>query len=114
MSILSKAVKIADKTTKSLGFQAKVTLGLWKQDEGTNAPTYKTVANVDAIVQYKQNRIAGSDGELLVSECTVTFTNPTTVIRAGDDITFDGKKNVVKSVTSPVDKTGKLMTQAYL
>lgn len=113
MSLLSDAVRVANDATSALGMQATVRLGKYQGDGGTGDPDWKWTTHA-AIVEHKSELVYSSDGREQVAHHTITFLNPKIVVNEGDQIKWNGITDTVKSVSSPVDSTGRLLVQAYL
>ena len=113
MTILSDAVGLVNSVTSALGVQATVRLGKYLSDDGAGDPEWKYTTH-SVVLQYKSQMVLTSDGREVVSGHSVTFLNPRVVVNEGDQITYKNVTDVVKSVSSPVDSTGRLLTQAFL
>lgn len=114
MTLLSNAVAIANKVTKSLKFQAVVTHQSYVSDGGTGDPTY-TSKKRDAIVSKKQRKVRSFSGELVASSSSVTFLDPKVSVGQRDIILIpDGTGGEVVGTGGPVDASGQLMTEAYI
>lgn len=112
MSLLSSGVAIADSVTNALGMQAKVTHGRYVTDSGTGDPTWKTTVR-RGVVSRERKLVLDSGGREVVSGTNVTFVGNVPV-NEGDELVLDGAKCLIKAVKSPVDVTGRLITEAYL
>lgn len=114
MSLLSNAVKVADSVTKSLGMQVRVTVKQFVQDGGTGDNVEKDV-KASAVVSKKTRTVRSFGGELVAVSTTVTFVNGKITIGEHDRIFLpDGSGGPVVGTSSPVDASGKLITEAYL
>lgn len=113
MSILSKAVDVANNVTRKMGMQVSVTVKTLTTDAGVGDPQYKT-RSLFGVLEFKQRLVRTDSGEMVTSNSNVTFVGPVN-IAIGSTIVFkDGSKGVVISAESPVDASGKLITRAYL
>ncbi len=114
MTLLFNAVRIADKVTKALKMQTRVTLKMFVSDGGKGDPTYKS-SKYDAIVERKQRQVRSFSGELVLSTSSVTFVNGTVNVGEHDVILLpDGSGGPVVGTSNPMDEGGKLITEAYL
>jgi hypothetical protein len=114
MSLLSDVVGIANEVTKSLGFQAKVTVRKTGQDNGTG-DSEVTTAKYDAVIEKRIRQVRDSTGQLVASSSNVMFLDPTIKISMSDQIILpDGTGGPIITISSPVDTSGNLLTQVYL
>lgn len=116
MSILSQAVKIADKVTKSLKMQSEVTHYSFAGDGGNGAPTYKPTNGTKrfAIVDEKQRQVRSFSGTLVPSNATVLFVGKVAV-KPNDQIKLaDGTWGEVVGEGGFIDKESKVYTEVYL
>lgn len=118
MTLLSNAVRLANKVTLGLKMQAqgdkKVTLQKYLGDGGVGSPTYSS-KKYDAVVEKKQRQVRTFSGELGVSGTTVTFLVPSIVVTERDRIVLaDGTGGEVIAVGGPVDASGQLLLECYL
>lgn len=117
MTLLSKAVAIADKVTLALGMQAKVTHKLFTGDGGVGDAAYTSKTRT-AVVEQKLRQVRSFSGELVTSTATVTFVHPTPMgVEGGahDKIILpDGSGGPVVGTGGPVDASGQLIVEAYL
>ena len=117
MTLLSKAVAIADKVTQGLGMQAQVTHKLFTGDGGVGDAAY-SVKTRKAVVEQKLRQVRSFSGELVASTTTVTFVRPTVMGVGGGAhdliILPDGTGGPIVGVGAPVDASGQLIVEAYL
>lgn len=117
MTLLSKAVAIADKVTQNLGMQGQVTHKMFTGDGGTGDPQYATKKRFAAIEQ-KVRQVRSFSGEMVTSTTKVTFVRPTPMGLEGgahDLIVLpDGTGGPILSTGGPVDASGQLIAEAYL
>lgn len=120
MSLMSDVVALVNEVTLGLEMQAqdskKVTLLSYTGDGGEGAPAYASSKKVSAVVQAKARLVRGSDGQQVASSTTLTFLDPTVVVKPKDLITLPGEtaKREVIDVSSPIDASGVLIREAYL
>jgi len=91
MSILTNALSIADKVTKSLKFQATITFRRYLSSTGSGAESYGATLSLYAVVEYKQRQVRTSSGELALSTATLTLIDLPAVIAATPAVTGGGK-----------------------
>lgn len=118
MTLLSNAVRIANKVTLGLRMQAQdgqqVTLKTFTGDGGVGAPVYSSKKR-DAVVEKKLRQVRSFSGILTTSSVTVTFLDPTVAVKPNDQIILaDGTGGEVIGAGGPVDASGQLLTEAYI
>lgn len=114
MTLLSSAVKIANKVTAGLKFQPTVKHHSYVGDGGQGAPTY-TIKSRPAIVDKKQRLVRTFSGTLEMSSASVTFLDPTIVCKPKDLIFLpDTTGGEVIGTGGPVDESGQLISENYL
>jgi len=91
MSILTNALGIADKVTKSLKLQTSVTFKRYKSSTGSGAESYGSAVSLSAVVEFKQRQVRSSTGELALSTATVTFLDVPALVAATPAVTGGGK-----------------------
>src|SRR6185503_18298322 len=105
MTLLSNAVAIADRVTRSLKMQAqdsqKVTLRSFTGDGGVGAPAYAD-KKYDAVVEKKQRQVRSFSGVLTMANATVTFLKPSIRVKPNDQIVLaDGTGGEVIGAGGP-------------
>lgn len=116
MTLLSKVVAIADKATKSLKFQSKVTHYSFAGDGGRGAPTYNPTNGTlrDAIVDKKQRQVRSFSGVLTTSSATVLFLG-VVAVKPNDRIKLsDGTGGEIIGEGGFIDKGSQVYSEAYL
>jgi hypothetical protein len=112
VSILSSVVKIADKVTVGLKFQATVTHWSFVSDAGKGDPVEKKFKR-KAVVEKKQKLVRTFAGEMAASSTTVTLLKPGVLIKESDRIFLpDGTGGQVIGAGGFVD--GSSGQQAYV
>lgn len=114
MTLMSNVVKILDKITGPvLKFQSVATLGSFTTDGGIGDGVTSD-KKYSVIVERKQRQVSTGNGLFTTSTTTVLFFGSVDV-KPNDMITLaDGSGGVVVGVGSPVDASGRLITEAYL
>lgn len=115
-SIIRNAVKIADSITSSLGLQTQVTHKVWKAQQPDGEETYSSTTKRGAIVEYKQRKVMGVDGQEVVSNASVFFPRAVRVSVKDLIILPDGYVGRVVALDGPMDpETGTgYVTGVYL
>lgn len=115
MGLLDMAVGIADKVTQSLGLQASVMhTSITSLDGDGNPLAPPPAVKRSAVVVKKQQLVKTSDGQLVMSQASVTFLNPT-VINLTDKIVLpDGTTGPILNTEGFVAVTNPILTQVYL
>lgn len=116
MSIVSRAVAIADKVTKNLKMQGYVTHYSYSSDGGKGDPV-ETITKPYAVIDKKQRLIRTFSGEMAVSNTQVMILKPGVTVKEGDRIILkDGTGGPVIGIGGFVDgeSNAQAFTEAYL
>lgn len=116
MSVVSRAVALANRTTRKLKMQSSVTLKTFRGDSGKGDDAF-TSATHQAIVDRKQRRVVTFDGTEKQSSASVTFLDPAVVVGEFDMIILaDGSGGPVIAVGGFVDgeTDRQALTEAFL
>ena len=91
MSILTNALRTADKITKSLKLQTTVTFYRYRAGDGYGSETYGSAVSLSAVVEYKQRSIKTQSGEMAQSVATLTLLDLPALVAATPAVTGGGK-----------------------
>lgn len=91
MSILTSALDIANKITKSMKLQAPITFERYLSGEGYGTESYGSTIPLTAVLEYKQRQVRAVGGELVLSTATLTLLDVTAVVAATPAIVNGGK-----------------------
>lgn len=102
LETLRSGVKLADKVTKPL--QATVRYERAKGNDGYGKPTYASVVQLRAIVDFARKQVRTQSGELTVTRATIDLLDIDAVVRAtnGEGIGNDDRFTLPDGDTGPI------------
>lgn len=110
-------IDFANRFTKAQGFQAVVSYEAYQSNDGAGAVDREDPVDLNAIVNYKQQRVRSSSGELKQSVASITILDPGIVVDLLDKFTLpDGRTAPILNIEGPADGvTGlPMLTTVYL
>jgi len=99
MTLLSDVIGIADGITRDLGLQGSVNHEVCTLLDGAGARSYAAPVSRGAIVEKKQKLVKTTNGEMEMSQASITFLSPTPVGM------FD-RLTLADGTTGPILNTG--------
>lgn len=113
MTLFSNIVASINTVMEGLGVVVDITHKMFVTDGGLGNPTYTTVTR-RGFIDRRQRKIVTFAGIEIVSSASALFIGNVPV-NEHDQIFFpDGTGGEVVSVSSPVDASGRLITEAFL
>jgi hypothetical protein len=112
MSLLTNALSIADKVTKSLKLQTSITFQRYKSSTGDGTASYGAAVTLSAVVEFKQRSVKTLEGESVLSTATVTMLDLPAVVAATPAVTGGGKAGWVftkDKITLPNGRTQPIL-----
>lgn len=117
MTLLSKCVAIADKTTRKIGVQSDVRFRSYLDSDGSGgSASFDPWVLRTAVVNKTQKLVKGFDGQMIVCTAVVTFVDPTPVKQFDEIVLADGSTGTIVGVAdAPMDASNQtLITTFYL
>jgi hypothetical protein len=113
MTLFSDVVAGLSDVFEGLEVVVNVTHKSYVSDGGKGDPTY-TTATRRAIVDRRQREVRTFAGDMSLSSASVLFLGAVIVNEHDVILLLDGTGGEVINVSSPVDQSGRLITEAYL